>query len=342
MGIRGVVQTVLHRSRALEGNALGDPTEREVHVYLPPEYAVDDGRRFPVVYCLTGYTGTGAMLLNVDPWSPSLTQRLESLCARELAGPMILVMPDCFTRLGGSQYLNSSATGNYESYLVDEIVPWIDKKFRTIPEPSRRGLMGKSSGGYGSIIHAMRHPEIFGAVACHSGDMYFEYCYLPDFPKAARGLERRGGLIPFLKDFEAAPRKTTEMIEVLNIVAMAASYSPNPLSETMGIDLPFVESTGEIRDDVWQRWLAHDPVRLLPACADALRSASLVYLDCGTRDEFNLHVGARVFARLLRERNISHIHEEFEDGHMRITYRYERSLALLWQVLRERRPEAIR
>lgn len=336
MAIRGTVQTILHRSGVLEANPLNDPFEREIHVYLPPEYSLDDGKRYPVVYCLTGFTGTGAMLMNVDPWSPNIIQRLESLCDRGAAGPMILVMPDCFTRIGGSQYLNSTATGRYEDYLITEVVPLIDARFRTIPRASRRGLMGKSSGGYGAIIHAMRHPDIFGAVACHSGDMYFEYCYLPDFPKAMMGLERHGGLIPFLRDFEAAPRKTTESIEVLNIVAMAAAYSPNPASETMGIDLPFDETTGKIREDVWSRWLEHDPIRILPTRADALRSASLVYLDCGTRDEFNLHLGARLFTQILREREIAHIHEEFDDGHMRITYRYERSLALLWQAFRER------
>jgi len=332
MRIHGTVQAIPHTSRALEGNALGDPAERDIHAYLPPEYEKDAARRFPVVYCLTGFTGTGEMLLNVDPWAPNLPQRLEALRARGLAGPMILVMPDCFTRLGGSQYLNSSAVGAYEDYLIEEIIPLIDARLRTIREPAGRGVMGKSSGGYGAIVHAMRHPEIFGAVACHSGDMYFEYCYLPDFPKAAAGLRRHGGLIPFLKAFDEEARKTNDSVSILNIVAMAAAYSPNPASETMGIDLPFDQETGEIREAVWERWLAHDPVRLLPACADALRAARLVYLDCGTRDEFNLHLGARIFARRLQALDIPHVHEEFDDGHMRITYRYERSLSHLWDA----------
>lgn len=332
MGIRGTVQTIEHKSAVLEGNALGDPEAREVCVYLPPEYK-ETNRRFPVVYCLTGFTGSGVMFLNVEPWVPSLPQRLERLRDSGLAKPMILVMPDCFTRLGGSQYINSTATGRYEDYLVDEIIPFIDGRFRTLADPAHRGVMGKSSGGYGSIVQAMKHPEVFGAVACHSGDMYFEYCYLPDFPKAISGLQRHGGLFGFLKHFDAEPRKTTESLAVLNIIAMAACYSPNPTRETMGIDLPFKEETGELRAEVWERWLAHDPVRMLPSHADALRAARLVFLDCGTKDEWSLHLGARIFTQRLRELKVRHVHEEFEDGHMRITYRYDRSLALLSEAL---------
>jgi S-formylglutathione hydrolase FrmB len=331
MRIRGTIRNVLHRSRVLEGNPLGDPTEREIVVYLPPEYEQDPARRFPVVHCLVGFTGTGEMMLNIDPWSPNLPQRLESVCARGLAGPMILVMPDCFTRFGGSQYLNSTATGRYEDYLIAEIVPFIDAQFRTIPEPAMRGIAGKSSGGYGAITHAMRHPETFGAVACHSGDMYFEYCYLPDLPKAVSGLARAGGLDAFMKSFDAEQRKSSESIGVLNIIAMSAAYSPNPLSGTMGIDLPFDVESGAIREDVWKRWLAHDPVRVLPTAVEALRAARLIFIDCGTRDEFNLHLGARIFTKHLKEFEVPHVYEEFEDGHMRINYRYERSLSLLWR-----------
>ncbi len=331
MPIRGTIDWVRHESQILWGNALGDPHIRDLIVYLPPGYA-DLDRRFPVIYCLTGFTGTGAMFLNIEPWTPNLPQRFESLLDAGRAVEAILVMPDCFTRLGGSQYIDSTATGRYDAYLTEEIVPFVDSRYRTLPEPSRRGIMGKSSGGYGAIIHAMRHPEIFGAVACHSGDMYFEYAYLPDFPKAVAPLQRHGGIDGFLAHFDREVKKSDESVAALNIVAMAACYSPNPAMPA-GIDLPFEIETGEIRGDVWARWLEHDPIRILPERAEALRRARLVFLDCGTRDEWNLHLGARIFASGLRERGIAHIHEEFADGHMKITYRYERSLELLTRSL---------
>ena len=104
---------------------------------------------------------------------------------------------------------------------------------------------------------------------------------------------------------------------------------------TAGVDLPFSEETGQIRDEIWQRWLEHDPVRLLEAHAQALSRARLLFLDCGTQDEFNLQFGARIMRQKLQERGIRHIHEEFDDGHMRITYRYDRSLTLLSEAIQE-------
>jgi enterochelin esterase family protein len=118
----------------------------------------------------------------------------------------------------------------------------------------------------------------------------------------------------------------------LNIVAMAACYSPDAKAE-MGVDLPFDLSTGLPRADVWERWLAHDPLTMLPACTDALRAMRLLWIDCGTRDEYHLHHGARAFSALLRGAKIAHVHEEFDDGHMNVSYRYDKSLPVLAHAL---------
>ena len=178
-------QVVVERfhSKVLAGNRAGDPDVRAVPIYLPPSYAEDPGRRYPVVHVLTGFTGRGRMLLNDSPWSPSLDDRVDALIARGACGEMILVMPDCFTRYGGSQYLNSSATGRYEDHLVVELVRHVDERYRTLPDREHRGIVGKSSGGYGALVQGMRHPGVFGAIACHSGDMVFDYCYRGDVPK---------------------------------------------------------------------------------------------------------------------------------------------------------------
>ena len=325
------VERVRFESEVLRSNPLNDPAARTVPVYLPPGY--DDppaSARYPVVFCLTGFTGRGTMLLNEDAWTPGIAERMDRLIASGRARPMILVMPDCLTRLGGSQYINSPANGAYEDHLVRELVPWTDRAYRT--NPARRGIMGKSSGGYGAIMQGMRHPEIFHAVACHSGDMYFEYCYLPDFPKCLNGLRAAGGIAPFLERFEAGPRKKHDDIAVLNILAMASCYSPDPASE-LGFALPFDLETGLVREDVWRRWLDWDPVRVAPRREEALRSLRLLYLDCGTRDEWNLHYGARILARDLAARGVGFLHEEFDDGHMQVSYRYDRSLSLLSEAL---------
>src|SRR5262249_49341509 len=157
------------------------------------------------VYCLAGFTGSARTWLNFQAWVPRIDQRMDALAAQGVP-EMIFVFPDCFTRYGGSQYLDSTATGRYRPYLVNEIIPAIDLKYRTWSDRRYRGVMGKSSGGYGAITIAMELPEVFSAVACHSGDMYFEYCYVPDFPPARRRLQKFGGLEYFVQNFDAFPK----------------------------------------------------------------------------------------------------------------------------------------
>jgi S-formylglutathione hydrolase FrmB len=333
---RGTV--VRHRlaSRALAGNPLGDPSEREVVVYLPPGYDAHTQRakRYPVVFVLAGYTGRGAMLLNAGAWNEGFDRRLDRLIGAGRVRPLIAVLPDCFTRLGGSQYLDSSATGRYESYLVRELVPWVDRTFRTRPGPRHRAIAGKSSGGYGAIVQGMKHPEVFGSVVDHSGDAAFEYCYLPDFPRLLDRLRLHGGVRGFLRAFDRAPKKTHVLLQAMNILAMASCYSPNPRAgETLGIDLPFDLETGALRPRVWRRWLANDPVVMAAAHRRNLRRLRFVYLDCGLRDEFNLNWGARILSRELTRLGVAHVHQEFDDGHMDIPYRYDVSLPLLSEHL---------
>lgn len=320
-------------SELLRGNPAGDPPLRRVPVYLPPSYDAEPARRFPVAYVLSGFTGRGRMLLNDNAWNPALDDRMDAMIARHECGEMILVMPDCLTRFGGSQYLNSSATGRYEDHLVTELAPFVDRRYRTLPGREHRGIVGKSSGGYGAMVLGMRHPDVFGAVVCHSGDMAFDYCYRADVPKALTQIQKAGGLGPWMEAFEAKRQKSADDMLTLNIVAMAACYSPNPATAPFGIDLPMDLATGAWRDQVWERWLGHDPLRLLERHGDALRSMRLLYLDCGTRDEWSLHHGARLFARRLRELGIPHQNEEFDDGHMNVQYRYETSLPRLARAL---------
>jgi len=324
---RGKVVIERVASDCLRDNPAGDPAEREVAVYLPPGYE-ESKDNLPVVYVLTGFTGRGRMLLNRSPFTPALDERLDNLIADGEVRPLIAVMPDCFTRFGGSQYLDSEATGPYETYLSREIVAWTDAHFRTVPSSEGRAVMGKSSGGYGAIVHAMLHPEVFGLAACHSGDMGFEYCYLPDFPSAMIQLEKHGGVAAFMDAFHRALKKSPEFFQTLNILGMASCYSPNPAVPGHRFDLPFDQRTGALREEVWARWLAWDPVRMVDRNQDALRAAKL-FIDCGTRDEFRLYVGSRILTARLRELEIDHVYQEFEDSHMSITYRYDESLRFL-------------
>lgn len=323
MDVKGRIGVERIESSLLRGNPLGDPSVRELFVYLPPSYDRDRARRFAVVYCLTGFTGRGQMLLNSQAFTPNLAERMDILIASGAINEMIVVMPDCFTRLGGSQYVNSTATGRYEDHLIEEIVPFVDARFRTHARREARAVMGKSSGGYGALVHAMRHADTFAVAASHSGDCYFDYCYLPDFPKTVRAL--KGDAAGFLEKFWSEERKGKDDITALNILAMSACYSPDP-EAPMGFRLPFDVKTGKIHPAIWARWLEQDPVRMAARYAEQLKSLKLLYLDAGTRDEFWLDLGARVLAARLEEMHISFVHEEFDDGHFNISYRYDRSL----------------
>jgi len=273
------------------------------------------------------------MLLNDSPWAPGIGDRMDGLIASGRVKPMILAMPDCFTHLGGSQYINSPALGRYEDHVIEELVPLVDSKVRTLPGPEHRGVMGKSSGGYGSLVLGMRHPDAFGAVACHSGDVYFEMCYKRDFGPAIRAIRKAGGVGAWMKRFFAVPRKRTEDFPALDTLAMAAAYSPNVGAPPAFCDLPFDLETGEMDENVWKRWLAHDPAYLVDRYAENLKKLALLFLDCGTEDEFYLELGARMLVKRLKALGVAHEYEEFDDGHMNIIYRYDVSLSKLSRAL---------
>jgi enterochelin esterase-like enzyme len=175
----GRIVVLEHDSKVLAGNALGDPHVRRLPVWLPPGYdegaTRGRGRRYPVLFDLVGFTGSGLAHLNWRPFDENVPERIARLVAERRIGPVIVAFPDCFTSLGGNQYVNSSAIGRYADYLTRELVPLVDREFRTLASRDHRGLFGKSSGGYGAIIHAMRYAEHWGAVADHSGDALFDF-----------------------------------------------------------------------------------------------------------------------------------------------------------------------
>ncbi len=327
--LSGTVKHLTLDSVLLKGNPLGDPHVRTFPLYLPPGYDESD-TRYPVIYALAGFTGTGLNMAGFAVWEESLPEQIDDLIVGSDCPPVIVVMPDCFTRLGGSQYVNSTATGPYEDYLTREVIPFVDGELRTLAEGGRRGIIGKSSGGYGALRLAMKHPDLFAAAACHSGDMYFEYAYLRDFPKAVDALNQYGGVEGFLKEFAGATKKGP-LIPALNIIAMAAAYSP----EGNQLRLPFELPAGELVPEVWEQWLAHDPVRMVEQepLAEALRGLKLLYLDAGDRDEYALHLGARIFVERLKALDIPYHYEEFSDGHFGINYRYKTSLEMMAKAL---------
>ena len=322
-------------SAVLKGNPLGDPSLRELPVLLPPTYQDEPNRRFPVIWVLAPFTSWGEKLFNLAAWDESIVQRADRLMRAGEMLPSILAFPNAFTRFGGSQYLNSPAVGRYHDYIVDELVPFVDRSLRTLAHRDNRAVVGHSSGGYGALMFAMRCPDVFAAAASHSGDMFFEACYWPDIPGAVRTLSRYDSVKKFTDELKLMTHTRDggrDWFSALSLCAMSACYSPNSDSE-VGFDLPFDTYTGEIRHSVWDRWRELDPVHAGQAQLESLRGLKALYLDCGTYDEFNLVLGARRFHRMLQAADIGHVYEEFEGSHHNLNWRYARSLPLLARAI---------
>jgi S-formylglutathione hydrolase FrmB len=314
---------------ALAGNPLGDPTRRPLFALLPP--GRDDGRGLPAVYLLHGFTGSARGWLNVSAFTPTVPERIEAQWAAGALPPFVAILVDGFTGVGGTQWINSAAVGRYQDYVADDVTAFVEARLGTLARREARAVVGKSSGGYGALCMGRDRPEVFAHLACHAGDAGFEWCYGPDLPRAAAAL--LGGADPaaWLEAMKARARQTKLSggdHPVLNVLGMAAAYSPDPAAP-LGLALPFELPDGRLREDVWARWLAHDPVRFVPRSLPAFRRLASVFLDCGTRDEFNLRWGTRQVVAALRAGGVEVQHEEFDDGHMGINYRFDASLRWL-------------
>jgi enterochelin esterase-like enzyme len=329
---RGQVVTRPVDSALLRGNRLGDPHRRELPVYLPPGYDEQPGRRYPVLFYLAGYSGIGAAQLNWRPWAETLPQRLDRLQAEGRMGPVILALPDCFTRLGGSQYIDSSVCGPYARHLVEELVPLVDASFRTLPGREHRGVLGKSSGGFGAVVHAMLHAETWGAFACHSGDSAFELCFLSDLARSLDEIGRHGSVRAFLDAFFGKPKHSSAETHTVMLLAMAACFDPLP-EHPDGFVMPADLQTGRISPERWERWTRWDPARMICKYSESLRKMRAIFIDCGSRDQYHLHFGARQMREELRKLGIAHVYEEFPDNHSDVAYRLDSSLPLLYAAL---------
>ena len=321
-------------STLLRTNPLGDPHRRPLWVSLPPGYDQELDRRYPSIYLIQGLTGQLDMWRNRSPFRLNFPELADQLIASGEIPPVILVWVDCWTSLGGSQFLNSPATGQYHSYLCDEVVPWVDAHYRTLNAPAHRGIAGKSSGGYGAMITPMLRPDLFGGLATHAGDALFEVCYQPEFRQSARTLRDQygGSMDAFWRDFRSRPAMSKSSdAGLLNDYCMAACYSAEPDGAVL---LPFNPETGELIPEVWVRWLARDPVRMVPRYADALRGLRAIYIDAGNRDEFFLDLGAEAFRRALAAIGVTDLSFAlFDAKHGGIEYRYPLSLRYLAERL---------
>src|SRR5215467_1895482 len=329
--LAGRVEERVIASELLKGNRLGDPSERPALVYLPPGYDRSGGSRYPSVYVIQGYTGHVTMWRNRTPFRQPFIETADKVFATGAAPAAIVVYVDAWTSYGGSQFVDSPGTGKYHSYLCDEVVPWVDASYRTLPDPAHRAIAGKSSGGFGAMITPMLRPDLFGALATHAGDALYELCYLPEFAQCVRLLrEYDGDIWRWWHDFLSRTAFTKKADQtLLGMLGVAACFSA---SDDGSPELPFDPRTGVVCEGTWQRWLDWDPVRMVPRHAEALRSLRGIWIDAGTADDFHLDIGAEAFRAALGHAEVPAEvirFELFEGTHAAIDYRYPMALAWL-------------
>ncbi len=292
--------------------ALGD--ERPLWVWSP----ADDSRRYPVVYVLHAHMRSGPSWFNVEPFEQSYPQAIE-----QLAPDAIVALVDGWTPVGGSQWIDSEL-GAFASYLRDDVVTFVEDAY---PANGLRGLQGKSSGGYGALVNALGHPDVFAAVAAHAPMALFEVTVAHDFPAAARALRERGSSL------EDALTRIDALESVGDVVLVETGALAHAFSSGT---LPFRVDTGALIPDVWERWLTRDPVRIVAERADAVQALRGVWLDAGRRDEYYLDLGAVALRDALLAAGLpeERLHFElFDGGHRGVSGRYPASLAWLVERL---------
>jgi enterochelin esterase-like enzyme len=330
LSAHGAVHRITVESRVLVTNLLGDSAVRSVDVYTPPGYAPEQA--LPLLVDLVGFTGSGLSHTAFRSFGENVPERADRLIAEGVMPPVVIAFPDCFTRLGGNQYINSAAIGRWEDFLIDEMLPAVEQRF-SCGGSRRRGVFGKSSGGYGAIVHALRRADTWAAAACHSGDMAFELVYGSQFPMVLRALAKHDLSIErCIRAFEGMDKQEPGDVSVIEQFAMAASYDPDP-TQFLGIRMPVDLETCEVIEERWANWLAWDPLNMLHSGAENLSRLAMLYVDCGDTDQCNLVYGARRLHRGLNRLGIRHVYEEFPDNHTNIDYRMDRSLPLLAHAL---------
>ena len=304
---------------------------RECPVYLPPDYSPKS--HYPLLLDLAPYTSSGLARVAWKNFSKNIPERIEALILQEKIPPVIVAFPDCFTRLGGNQYINS-ALGPYEDHIMQEVVPQIEQTY-PCGGAGKRGVYGKSSGGYAALVYGMRYPDFWSAVACQSGDMGFELGYLYDIPQVLTTFASYDYSVQkFFETFEKYDQPRGDHIHLLMILAMAATYDPSPdPRDYLGIRLPVNPKTMDIIPEHWGNWLKNDPLEMINDHGENLKKLKSLFIDCGAQDQYRLQFGARKFSKMLSEKKISHCYDEFQGTHSGIDYRLEYSLPFILNSL---------
>ncbi len=309
---RGELVETLFKATALAGNLLGDPVDQPVSIYLPPAYASSATRRFPTIYLLHGFTG------KIQDWTTDgyqgtkLRDAMDELIREGTVAPMIVVVPNGDNAFHGSFYVNSTATGRWDDAISQELVAFVDARYRTIRGSRSRGVAGHSMGGYGAIMLGMNHPDVFGSVYAMSPCcLAFEGDIGSANPAWVRVLK--------LKSRDELPADPQTPVEFWTdvFVAVSAAFSPDPARPPFYADFPFEAKDGRLvpAEPAYSQWRSKMPLYQVEANRTRLLSLRGLSIDVGDHDDFShIRTGSRLFSDALAERDIPHIFEIYADG----------------------------
>jgi enterochelin esterase-like enzyme len=313
----------------LKDNSLRDPAERTLHVWTPPGWSASES--LPLLVDLKGYWSSALAHANWQPFGENVVERLDRLAAEGMARAVV-AFPDCFTKVYGNQYLNSAGTGRYADYLCEEIAPFVEQRFKC-GGPGRRGVFGKSAGGYGAAWHGLHRADFWSAIAINSGDMGFDALFIPVLYDDLDLLRKHDYSIEkYVRHVESRPKLSHKDMMCLMDLAMGAFYDPD-LTQFRNLRLPIDPYTGELIPERWTNWMKHDPVIMLDGRLDEIRKLKAIWMDCGDHDQFRIHYGMRRFHKKLEAAGIAHVYEEYDDDHTDVDYRMDKFLPFLAKAL---------
>lgn len=306
------IKTMRIESMALKGNPLGDPNLRFNPLLIPRGESPKKG--YPVVVVLSGLTSNGSKSFAEKAFEENTVQAIDNALTRGECPEAIFLFVDAMTFWGGSQFINSPASGNYEDYIIEELLPTLKSYFEVSDDASDYCITGASSGGYGALHLASRYPGHFGVCAALAPDSDFSISLLPDLYKAAPVLDRLGVSGVKKEILEGRFFRRREAFPVQLAIAMAACYSSErelSSQHSFPIDL----KTGEVKTEAWRHWLSHDPLVFLSGRKENLKKLKKIYIDVGCYDQFHLMFGCRKMKGLLEKYGVDLSYSEFDGGH---------------------------
>ncbi len=297
---KGTKERIKVHSKALEGNLIGDPADRDVTVYLPPSYASNPDKRFPVLYMLHGFTDTDSQWFGWEKHWINLQDVIEQSLAEGLSKEMIVVMPNAYNRFKGSMYANSVTIGDWETFVTQELVRYVDANYRTIPTKESRGLAGHSMGGYGTLRLGMKNSEVYSAIYALSP------CCMDG------GASTNPELMKKLETLTPDQLQATSFFEIAAL-ATSAAFAPNPKNPPLYLDLP--AKNGEARQDVINKIIANRTLNFVDQYILNLKKLKAIAIDAGLQDK-GISEATKNLHEVLDSYQIPHFYESYEGDHL--------------------------